>query len=205
MIKSQYRDFWKTVLLFGALYVILMAVAAPLIDIPNYGCMFVIPAYFIVLLVVFPIVKTGRFWAGTALFLPYTVLGFFPTYYFEWMTGHNLKGLWGVFAWCLLGPLVGLLGDLAYRFLPPTLSEKLRAIITGATIGAAIFFTTWFALTQFYVVASMDSHLRYFAQGWYFSLPWLAINGGFAGYTAYAMTKKTAVGAIGVVQDANRI
>ncbi len=202
MIESQSRGFWKTALFFGALYVILMAVAAPLLDIPNYGCMFVIPAYFIVLLVVFPIVKTGRFWAGTAVFLPYAVVGFFPTYYFEWMTGHSLKGLWGVFAWCLIGPLVGLLGDLAYRFLPPTLSEKRRAIITGAVIGAAVFFTTLFALTQFYVVTSMESHLRYFTQGWYFSLPWLVINGGFAGYTAYAMTSKTARGSIGVVNDA---
>ena len=188
MIKAQSLDFWKTVLFFGALHFTIMAIAAPLIDLPNYGCMFVIPAYFVVLVIALAIVKTGRFWAGTAVFIPYAVLGFFPTYYFEWLTSRSLKGLWGVFAWCLLGPLVGLVGDLAYRFLPPTLSEKRRAIISGATIGAAIFFTTWFALTQFYVLASMESHLRYFAQGWYFSLPWLVVNGSSAAYAAYAMT-----------------
>jgi hypothetical protein len=187
---AKQPSFWKTVLLCGALYFVIMAVAAPVLDIPDFGCMFVIPAYFTILAITLAIVKTGRFWAGTAAFIPYAVLGFFPEYYFEWMTQQSLKGLWGVFAWCLIGPLVGLLGDLAYRYAPATLSPKSRAIVTGAVLGAAIFFTTLFALTTFYVQASMDSHLRYFVTGWYFSLPWLVINGGFAGYTAYAMIKK---------------
>lgn len=106
------------------------------------------------------------------------------------MTAHNLKGVWGVFAWCLVGPLVGLLGDITFKFLPKSVSDKRRAILTGAVIGAAIFFTTLLALTTFYQVASMDTHLCFFAQGWSFSLPWLVVNGGFAGYTAYALTRQ---------------
>jgi len=182
--------FWRTVLFFGAIYVVLMAIFAPLMDIPNYGCMFVTPAYLIVLVIVLAIVKTRRFWAGTAAFIPYAVLGFFPTYYFEWMTAHSLRGVWGVFAWCLIGPLAGLLGDLSFKFLPKSVSDRRRAILTGATIGAAIFFTTLLALTTFYKETSMDSHLRFFTQGWSFSLPWLVVNGGFAGYTAYALTRQ---------------
>jgi hypothetical protein len=98
-----------------------------------------------------------------------------------------LKGFWGVFAWCLIGPLVGLLGDLAYRYLPKSFSEQRRAIAVGIVIGIAIYATTLVALATFYNTASMVGHLRYFASGWYFSLPWLAVNGGFAGYTASAL------------------
>ena len=180
--------FWKTALTFGALHFLVMAVSTPLIDLPEHGCMFVTPAYFIILVIVLPILKTRRFGMGAAVFIPYAVLGFFPTYYFDWLTEQTLKGVWGVFAWCLIGPLVGLLGDLAYKYLPKSISEKRRAILIGMVLGAAIFFTTLTALATFYKVASMDTHLRYFAQGWYFSLPWLVINGGFAGYTAHAMT-----------------
>lgn len=36
----------------------------------------------------------------------------------------------------------------------------------------------------------MESHLAYFARGWYFSLPWLVVNGAFAGYTALAMERR---------------
>ena len=186
----QPPKFWKTVLTFGALHFLVMAISTPLIDLPEHGCMFVTPAYFIVLVIVLPILITRRFWTGAAVFIPYAVLGFFPTYYFDWLTSPILKGVWGVFAWCLIGPLVGLMGDLTFRYLPQPVSEKRRAIIVGAVLGAAIFFTTLIALATFYKVASMDSHLRYFAQGWYFSLPWLVINGGFAGYTAYAIVKK---------------
>lgn len=182
--------FWKTVLVFGALHFLIMAICAPLLDIPEYGCMFVTPAFFIVLVVMLPVLKTNQFFAATSVFLPYAILGFFPTYYFEWMTNHNLKGVWGVFAWCLIGPLVGLLGDLTFKYLPQSFSIKQRAIFTGAVIGAAIFFTTLLALTTFYKTASMDTHLRFFTQGWSFSLPWLLLNGGFAGYTALAITKK---------------
>jgi len=181
-------SFWKTVLPYGALHFIIMGISAPLIDLPQHGCMFITPAYFIVLVIVLPILILRRFWAGTTVFIPYATLGFFPAYYFEWMTNQSLKSVWGVVAWCLIGPLVGLLGDLTFKFLPRRVSEQQRAIITGAVIGAAIFLTTLVALTTLYKVASMDSHLRYFTQGWYFSLPWLVINGGFAGYTAHMLS-----------------
>ena len=60
----------------------------------------------------------------------------------------------------------------------------------GAVIGAALFIATWAALTFFYIPQPPESHYRFFTTGIWFSLPWLIVNGGFAGYTAYAMTKK---------------
>lgn len=183
------RKFWPTVLTFGSLHFLIMALGAPLIDIPQYGCMFVTPIYFIVLVVALPIARLRRFWAGTAVFLPYAIIGLLPTYYFEWLASHNLKGLWGVLAWCLIGPLAGLLGDLAYHLLPARLSESRRLTITGSVLGAAIYFTVLLALTTFYKTIDPASHVRYFVQGWTFSLPWMVVNGGFAGYTAHALTR----------------
>jgi hypothetical protein len=37
----------------------------------------------------------------------------------------------------------------------------------------------------------MASHFRFFTSPYlFFSLPWLNLNGGFAGYTAYAIIKR---------------
>jgi len=161
-----------------------------LVENASAGCMFVTPAYFIVLVVVLPILILQRIGAGAAIFLPYAILGFPPVYYYDWMVNHSLVSLWGAVGWCLIGPLVGFIGDLTFRFLPKGISGKWRAIVVGAVIGTAIFLTTLVALATFYKAATMESHYRFFTQGVYFSLPWLVVNGGFAGYTAYALTKR---------------
>ena len=178
--------FWKTVLLFGAIHFLVMCLGI-FVESGSGGCMFIIPAYFMILPLVLPILILRRVGAGTAVFLPYATLGFFPTYYFEF---RKMYGLWGVVGWCLIGPLVGLVADLTYKFLPHRLSERWRAIIVGAVSGAAIFVTTYVALATFYREPNLGPHFRYFTTNAYFSLPWLILNGGFAGYTAYALNKR---------------
>jgi len=53
-----------------------------------------------------------------------------------------------------------------------------------------VFVTTYLALTYLYVNPSLGSHYGYFTVGIGFSLPWLVVNGGLAGYTAYALSKR---------------
>jgi hypothetical protein len=183
------KKFWKIVLLFGALHFLVMTLGL-VVEAYSGGCMFIIPAYFMVLVVVCPILILRRMWAGTAVFLPYAVLGFPPTYYFEWYLDPKMWGAWGAVVWCLIGPVVGLAGDLAYRFLPRRIPERWRAVAVGAILGAAIYMTTLLALATLYRQPELGAHLRFFTEGVWFSLPWLVINGGFAGYTAYALTKR---------------
>jgi hypothetical protein len=180
------RPFWKTVLAFGALHFLVMTFGL-VVEAYSGGCMFIIPAYFMVLVVMVPILQLRRVGAGAAVFLPYAVLGFPPTYYFEWHVSHGLWGVWGVFAWCLIGPLTGLAGDLAWRWLPRRIPERRRAVATGALLGAAVYATTLLALLTLYRRPDLSGHLRFFTHGVWFSLPWLAVNGGFAGYTAHAL------------------
>ena len=186
--------FWKTILKYGAIHFMVMTFGAFVLEVlQDYsgGCMFVVPAYFMVIPVVLSILTLQRFGAGIGVFLPYTVLGFFPTYYFEWFLSPNLVSIWGVVGWCLLGPIVGLTADLVFGFLPKTMPEKWRAVVLGVTIGVALFITTYLGLATFYRVPSMASHFRFFNSPYlFFSLPWLILNGGFAGYTAYAITKR---------------
>lgn len=141
------------------------------------------------LVVVLPILIIRRFGVDTAVFLPYFVLGLPAVYYFEYRGNSSFRGLWAVPVWCLTGPVTGLCADLAFRFLPRSVPDRWRAILTGAIFGAAVFVTTYLALTYLYVNPTVDSHYGYFTVGIGFSLPWLIVNGGLAGYTAYAMSR----------------
>ena len=125
------------------------------------------------------------------MFLPFFLLGLPATYYFEYRMSGNLRSAWGVLAWCLTGPITGLCADLAFRFLPRSLAERWRAVLIGAIFGAAVFITTYLALNYLYVNPDPASHYGYFTEGIWFTLPWLIVNGGLAGYTAYAINSKT--------------
>jgi uncharacterized BrkB/YihY/UPF0761 family membrane protein len=157
---------------------------------PRWGCVFVIPAYWMALVVVLPILIVRRFGVGAAVFLPFFVLGLPLTYTFEYLGNGNLRSVWGVLAWCLVGPVTGLCADLVFRFAPRSTPDRWRAIITGAVFGAAVFVTTYLALTYLYVNPSAESHYGYFTVGIGFSLPWLVVNGGLASYTAFAISRR---------------
>jgi len=180
---------WQVVLFFGLLHFLVMSFGNFVME-PRWGCVFVIPAYLMALVVVLPILILRRFGVGTAVFLPFFVLGLPFTYYFEYLGNSSLRGVWAVLAWCLTGPATGLCADLAFRFLPRSWPDRWRAIVTGAIFGAAVFVTTYLALTYLYVNPSLGSHYGYFTVGIGFSLPWLVVNGGLAGYTAYALSKR---------------
>jgi hypothetical protein len=181
---------WQVVLLFGLLHFVVMSFGNFVME-PRWGCVFVIPAYFMALVVVLPMLILRRFGAGTAVFLPFFILGLPLTYYFSYLGNDGIRSAWGVLAWCLTGPITGLCADLTFRFLPRSLPDRWRAIVTGTIFGAAVFVTTYLALTYLYVNPSTDSHYGYFTVGAGFSLPWLIANGGLAGYTACAMSRRT--------------
>ena len=180
--------FWKTALLFGAVHFLVMTYGAFVIE--PADCQWVIPAYFMALPVMLSILTLRRIGAGVMVFLPYAIIGFFMVYYMDYITLHTMLSVWGAVAWCLGGLLTGLAADLAFRFLPPRLPEKWRAILVGATIGLGIYLTPLVAMTFFYIPQSPESHYTLFTRGVAYSISWLVVNGGFAGYTAYALHKR---------------
>jgi hypothetical protein len=182
-------DFWRTTLLFGAIHFAVMSYGAFVIEFFQGGCQWIVPAFFMVLPAMLSILTLRRFWAGTAVFLPYALIGFFMVYALDYATYHTMTSIWGAVAWSLGGLLTGLAADLAFRFLPRTLSEKWRASLVGVVIGLGIYLTPLITMTFFYIPQPPESHYHQFTTGIVYSLSWLLVNGGFAGYTAYLLTK----------------
>ncbi len=180
---------WQVVLLFGRFHFLVMSFGNFVME-TRWGCSFVIPAYLMALVVILLMLIVQRFGVGTAVFLPYFLLGLPAVYYFEYLGSNGLRGLWAVPLWCLTGPATGLCADLAYRFLPRRMPARWRAIATGVFFGAAVFVITYLALTYLYVNPSTGSHYGYFTVGASFSIPWLLVNGGLAGSTAHAMNRR---------------
>jgi len=195
---------WQTILIFGILICVIYAIGSFTFDyfaggatasfgvqpkVGGVGMFFVyILSYFIALVVVLPILIIKRFGTGMAVYLPYAIIGLFVEYYMEWVVAHTLVSLWAVVGWCLIGPIIGLSADLAYRFLPVELSLRLRAIITGIVMGITNFLLITIALTFFYV--ERQSGPGSFLGVAYYGLPLLITNSGFGGYTAYAISQR---------------
>lgn len=180
--------FWKTALLYGAVHFLVMTYGAFVIE--QTDCQFVVPAFFMALPVMLSILTLRRFGAGTIVFLPYAILGFFPVYYMDYITLHTMLNVWGAVAWSLGGVFTGLAADLAYRFLPRSLSKQWRAILVGVVVGLGIYLTPLVTMTFFYIPHPPESHYYMFTTEIAYSLSWLLINGGFAGYTAHLITNR---------------
>jgi hypothetical protein len=185
---SSRGNFWKTAFLYGAVHFLVMSYGAFVIE--QVDCQWVVPAYFMVLPVMLSILTLRRFWAGTAVFLPYAIIGFFTVYYMDYVSFHTMLSVWGAVAWSLGGLLSGLAGDLAFRFLPVRLPEKWRSILVGAVVGLGIYLTPLVTITFFYAPQPAGSHYYLFTTRIAYSLSWLLVNGGFAGFTAYAIHKR---------------
>lgn len=183
-----HSKFWKTALLFGAVHFLVMTYGAFVIE--QTDCQFVVPAYFMALPAMLSILTLRRFGAGTVVFLPYAIIGFFTVYYMDYVTLKTMLSVWGAVAWCLGGLLTGLAADLAFRFLPPRIPERRRAILIGVVVGLGIYLTPLVAMTFFYIPHPPESHYYMFTTRIAYSLSWLLVNGGFAGYTAYTICKK---------------
>jgi hypothetical protein len=149
-----------------------------------------IVGYFNVLVVLLPILLIKRFGVGTAIYLPWAVIGLVMEYYMEYIVNPVLISPWCVVGWCVCGLMVGLMADLAYRFLPAKMNERNRAIITGIIMSLANFLLFLIPLTYFYkpVSATIPVHPNYLTVA-YYALPWLLLNSGFGGYTAWVITR----------------
>jgi len=180
--------FWVTTQTFGMLFFIVMGVLGMMVEANDAGCMYVTPAFFIVLTIVYPAARLRRFGAATAVFLLYATAGSYIEYQMQWVAERQLASPWGALGWGLLGVLVGLVADVTLRYLPAALPAGWRGAITGAFTGAALFATTTVAMTTLYASpASQQSHFIFFSSRAIFSLPWMLLNGGFAGYCAMAL------------------
>lgn len=180
---------WRTILLFGGLLFVLQGVAAFLVEEYSGGCMFIIPMYFYSLVVILPVLRLKRFGVAAAVYAPAAILGLPMLYYFEWITERHYVGVWAPLVWSLLFIAYGLSVDLTYRLLPATVSERWRAILSGAVLGGVTFGLTLLGLIVLYVPSAREGHLLFFTHGIPFSLPWMVITSAFGGYTAYAISR----------------
>ncbi|MCL4378738.1 MAG: hypothetical protein M1409_10265 [Actinobacteria bacterium] len=198
---------WQTVLLFGFLLMIVYGAGTYFFDyyagsatagfgkmgsVWGIGMFFIyMIGYFLSIVIILPILIHKSFGLGTLIFVPYAIIGFFVEYYYELQQVQALKGVWAVFGWTAIGLLIGLSVDITYRFLTKKISLKIRAIIMSVVLALANFVLTLIALIFFYKIPTPLIPLvpgSFFGVS-YFGLPWLVINSGFGGYTAYAISR----------------
>jgi hypothetical protein len=182
---------WKIMLGWGVVLTAVLSIGAFAVEKYSGTCMFVAMPYFVSLAALMPAVKLKRFGSTIGAYIPYTVLGFFPLFYFDWLVSRSLVGLWAVFVFALSGFLIGACADLVYGF-PFRMSGRTRAVAAGMAVQAATFFTMLLGLKYLYLnSADAASHLHFFDQNWFFTLPWMVVNGGFGGYTAFAIRNRS--------------
>lgn len=158
-------------------------------EVGGVGMFFVyVLSFYIALVVVLPILILQRFGVGVAIWLPYAISGLFVEGYMEWVAVRNLLGPWAAVGWCIIGLLVGLSADLAYRFLPVRLGPRARAVSTGMAMGVTNFLLILVALFTFYT--EQPTGAGTFLGVAYYGLPLLIINSGFGGYVAFAISQR---------------
>ncbi len=198
---------WQTILLFGFLQMIIYAVGVYFFDyfagtatagfgimgeVWGIGMFFIyMIGFFLSIIIILPILIHKSFGIGILIFLPYSIIGFFVEYYYEFASQQTLKSIWGVFGWAVIGLLIGLSADLTFRFLSKKISLKIKAIIMGIILALTNFVLTLIAVSFFYKISTPITSMApgSFLGVAYFGLPWLVINSGFGGYTAYAISR----------------
>jgi hypothetical protein len=181
---------WAKALLYGVLQFAIYGVAAFLVEKYSGSCMFVLPAYFYALVTVLAVVTLRRFGVGAATFLPIAVLGGLMEYYMEWVSSRSLLSPWGALAWSAMFLGIGLAADVAFRLAPARWSLRRRAALTGVAFGLAFYLLVLLVLVALYPHTAQPGHLKYFLEGAPFTVPWMLVNGGFAGYTAAAIADR---------------
>jgi len=182
---------WKTILIWGFAVVAVLMIGA-VIDYSGVSgtCMFILMPYFAAICGAFPVLALNRMGTGIWVFVPYALIGLAPLYYFDWLRDGALVGLWAVFVFAATGPLIGAALDIANR-LTARFSERTRAICVGTTMQVVTFVVTLLGFRYLYVpTSSMAGHLHFYTREWFFTLPWMAINGALGGYTAYTLKKR---------------
>ncbi len=128
---------WQTIVLFGVLQLGLYTVGTFFFDffagsatlgfgitpkVAGTGLFFVyMIGYFNALVVILPVLLLRRFGVGTAIYLPYALIGIPVDLYFE---SEVLRGPWAAVGWGLVGLAAGFSVDLAYRYLPKHLDRN---------------------------------------------------------------------------------
>lgn len=187
---SERFNLWRPVLRFGIPLFFIYGAAAFLVEVYSGSCMFVLPIYFYTLVTVLGVLREGRFGTGLAIFLPFATLGVLMDYYGDWVYEQNLIGPWYALGW---GPVFlgfGLVADLAQRYLPNRWHPRWRAVSVGVIFGLVFFLLVLLALNVLYPETDEFWHIWYFREGIYFTVPWMLVNGGFAGYSAYAIHQR---------------
>jgi len=195
---------WQTVLFFGILLCFIHAFGSFTFDffagaatagfgvwgeVGGVGMFYIyVLSYFLVLVVMLPILIIKRFGVGIAVYLPYAIIGLFVEYYMEWVANQVLVSPWAVVGWCVFGLATGFSGDLAYRFTPGNIGERWRAITTGLVLGITTFILILVAVTYFYI--EQQSGPGSFLGIAYYGVPFMLASSGFAGYTAYAISQR---------------
>jgi hypothetical protein len=102
---------WQLIVLFGLLQCALTGFGVFFDIYGRIGSFYVyIVSYFNALIVILPILLIRRFGVGTAIYLPYAIVGFFLEYSLE---QHILVSIWGTVGWCVFGLATGFSADLS--------------------------------------------------------------------------------------------
>jgi len=150
-------------------------------------CMFIMIGYLMSLVVVAAIMISEKFGMGVLVFVPYAIIGLPIEYYMEWILNPVLISPFAAVLWSLVGPAVGLVTDLVYRFLPKSIPSCKKGILLGLALVTAHFLVMLGALSFLYI--DPIPNLEHYLNDLGFTLPWLLINGVFGGYTAYALSR----------------
>jgi len=178
----------RAVLAYGSLLFGVLSVANAFELVVTRGvCWVYVFGFFITVVVVHGVLRTGRFGMGIAMFVFYATVGTFMEYWMDYVVTPALIAPWAAVVWGLAGPFAGLSADLAHRFLPRTLAEGGRAAATGAAFVGALFVLVLLALSVSYLDPAPG--LAHYLNGIGFTLPWLLVTGGFAGYVAHALRR----------------
>jgi len=182
------RHATKAVLAYGMLIFLVFGFGSMFeLAVTRGVCFVYIISYFMALVVVVAIRRVGWRWTGVAVFLPYAILGLPAVYMFEVVAEPTLIAPWAAVLSSLTGPMVGLTGDLAHRFLPRNMREDLRSAIIGLLTNLGFF--TFYLLMLAFLYRDPAPGLAHYLNGVYLTLPWLLVNGVLGGYTAYKMTE----------------
>ena len=183
-------SFWRPVWRYGIPLFLIYGLAAFLVEQYSGSCMFVLPIYFYALVTTLGVLKEDHFGTGLAIFFPFALLGPVMDYYGDWVYDRNLINPWYALGWAPVFLAFGLAADLAHSYAPAGWHPRWRAVSLGVIFGLVFFVLVLLALSLLYPRSDEEWHLWYFREGAFFSLPWMLINGGFAGYSAYAITRR---------------
>ncbi len=181
---------WQMILLSSALITLLNAFGTFFDLLTGVGMFFVyITSYFYALIVLVPILKIERFGVGSAVhLLPWFILGIPIEYFMEYAINPVLLSPWAAVGWGIAGVLVGLSADLAFYFLPASLTKQRRSVLTALIMALAYFFLVLGALNFFYKpIEGIVSQPKFLSIA-FWALPWMLISSAWGGYTAYHLS-----------------